>query len=300
MLKNVLADHPELFWYSGSASLVKKSSGLSVTVDFTPEVFITDDEITARTEKMEERAREILSLCSEEDTLYNRLLLLHDILVDETDYDSDSANILLSAGSQPDDGISQSSSAYGCLVNRRAVCSGYAAAFQLLAGRLGAECRRVQGTELPDGAPHEWNLLCLDGKWYHVDVTWDDPVFTGETLDRYRTYDYFCVTTEEMSRTHAFDDPDSLPPCTYAGYGYYSRMGWTLDGYDFDEIVRIARKQEGNDVIFLKFPDRETAEEAYGLLCDGGLFELPGIDGRAGKVWHSITKMGTVKIWLES
>jgi len=60
--------------------------------------------------------------------------------------------------------------AYGVLVNGVAVCQGYAyAAFELL-NRLGVETINVVSSALG----HEWNMVKLDGKWYHMDITWDD------------------------------------------------------------------------------------------------------------------------------
>ncbi len=60
----------------------------------------------------------------------------------------------------------------GVIVNKTAVCNGYAYAFKLFMDMLGIECELVGSGELG----HIWNRVCLDGDWYMVDVTWDDPV----------------------------------------------------------------------------------------------------------------------------
>ena len=302
VFRQVLADHPELFWLSGSGSLLKKTSGLAVTVDFRPEILIEDGEIETRAAELEARAGEILARCAAGETLWDRLLLLHDILVDETDYDSAAAEAL-GGDRQADDFLNQSTSAYGCLVNRRAVCSGYAAAFQLLAERLGSECRRVQGTELMGGAPHEWNVLRPEGTsgdWYQTDITWDDPLFSGEPLEGYRSYDYFCVTTEEILRTHTIDDPESVPLCTADEYNYYVRLGCVLDSYDFDALSSVVADQIENDCIYLKFPDEAAGEDAVSRLLKGQeIFDVPAVrelDVKTARGTSSDT--GTVCIWL--
>ena len=302
VFRQVLADHPELFWLSGSGSLLKKTSGLSVTVDFRPEILIGGEEIETRSAELEARAEEILSRCSEGETLWDRLLLLHNILVDETDYDSEAAE-RLGGDEQTDDVLNQSTSAYGCLVNRRAVCSGYAAAFQLLSERLGAECRRVQGTELKGGAPHEWNVVRpegFSGDWYQTDITWDDPLFSGEPLEGYRSYDYFCVTTEEILRTHIIDDPDAVPLCTADAYNYYVKLGCVLDSYDFDAVSTVVAGQIDNDCIYLKFPDEAAGEEAVDRLLKGQeIFDIPAVrnlDVKTARGTSSDT--GTVCVWL--
>ncbi len=58
--------------------------------------------------------------------------------------------------------------AYGALVNGEAVCEGYAKAYKLLLNKMGIECDVVINFE------HAWNVVCLDGEWYMVDVTNDD------------------------------------------------------------------------------------------------------------------------------
>ena len=297
--KEVLADHPELFWLSGGGTFVKKTAGTYVTVEFRPEILIDREEILTRRAAVEERAGEILARCAEGETLWDRLLLLHDILVDETDYDEAAAEAMTEdyTGS---DMLSQSTSAYGALVNRRAVCSGYAAAFQLIAGRMGAECRRVQGTELKTGAPHEWNVVLLDGDWVQVDVTWDDPVFAGETPDRYRSYDYFCITTEEILLNHVPDDPAAMPDCASGRWSYYARAGCTLDAYDPDVVARIIAAQAGCDCVFLKFPSEEDAEDALARLLNGQeVFEIPALEERGVKsAGGAASEMGTVCLWF--
>lgn len=64
----------------------------------------------------------------------------------------------------------ENATAYSCIVNGRAQCSGYADAFLQTAKACGIEARYVHNNI------HAWNLVKLDGDWYHVDVTWEDPV----------------------------------------------------------------------------------------------------------------------------
>jgi len=61
--------------------------------------------------------------------------------------------------------------AYHALVEKRAVCQGYALAFSLIMEKLGVTACVVTSSSMK----HMWNMVELDGKWYHVDVTWNDP-----------------------------------------------------------------------------------------------------------------------------
>ncbi len=299
--QKVLADHPELFWLPGGGSMTKKTSGYETTVFFAPDCPLSDGEILSRSAEMEERAREILARCAEGETLWDRLLILHDILADECDYDTETAALLLADSRNADDAVMQSSSAYGCLCSRKAVCSGYAAAFQLLASRLGAECRRVQGTELSAGAPHEWNIVRFGEDYVHVDVTWDDPIFTGGS-EGGRSYDYFCITTAEIEKTHRIAEPESLPPCVSEVYGYYRRFGYELEEYGFGEVSDLVARQleDGAERIYLKFPDAETAQKALDdLLGEKTLFSVPAVKELGfHSAGGSASELGTVCLWL--
>jgi len=61
----------------------------------------------------------------------------------------------------------------GALVDKVAVCDGYSKAFVKLAQACGLTVKRVTGTA--NGEGHAWNQIRLNGKWYNVDVTWEDP-----------------------------------------------------------------------------------------------------------------------------
>lgn len=62
---------------------------------------------------------------------------------------------------------------YGAFVNRKAVCQGYALAFNALMARAGVYSFYTNSDEMR----HAWNMVQLGGTWYHVDATWDDPIW---------------------------------------------------------------------------------------------------------------------------
>jgi transglutaminase/protease-like cytokinesis protein 3 len=78
-----------------------------------------------------------------------------------------------SDGTTPDTGNGYS--AYHALVDEGAVCDGYASAFTLLAQQFGLDVIEITGTIMPGNGCHAWNLVKVDGEWYHVDTTWNDP-----------------------------------------------------------------------------------------------------------------------------
>jgi hypothetical protein len=88
-----------------------------------------------------------------------------------------------------------SHNAYGALVdpNHYAVCDGYSQAFLLLCEKEGIECVIVYGTSLQDRGNHAWNYVKMDnGKWYAIDVTWNDGSDNA----------YFLLGGDTFFRTH--------------------------------------------------------------------------------------------------
>jgi transglutaminase/protease-like cytokinesis protein 3 len=92
----------------------------------------------------------------------------------------------------------------GVLINKKAVCEGYVAAFKAFMDELNIPCRLVSGEatsngDFTGGINHAWNRVEVDGVWYQIDVTWDDPVPDQKGKVRYK---YFLLSDEEMNRTH--------------------------------------------------------------------------------------------------
>ncbi len=94
-----------------------------------------------------------------------KALLLHDRLIEYCEYDYESYLL----GSVP----ASSHSAYGALCLGTAVCQGYAYAYDYLLEQVGIEAEYCSSKALN----HAWNIVYIDNKPYHVDVTSDDPVW---------------------------------------------------------------------------------------------------------------------------
>lgn len=118
-------------------------------------------------------------------------IAIHEYVVKNTAYDYDNyINEVV-----PKD----SYTAYGALIIGRAVCQGYADVMKLLLNLAGIEAQVVVGYA---GEPHAWNLVKIEGEYYHVDATWDDPV--PDAGDKVR-YTYFNLSDERMSKDHEWN-----------------------------------------------------------------------------------------------
>lgn len=80
---------------------------------------------------------------------------------------------------------------YGAFVEKKAVCQGYALAYMYLLQKENIPC----GIASSDAANHAWNVIEIDGKWYHADATWDDPTY--DNLGRVM-HNYFLISTDTL------------------------------------------------------------------------------------------------------
>lgn len=116
-----------------------------------------------------------------------KALVLHNYIVRTCDYDYENyQNGTIPAVSYEE---------YGVYVNHRAVCSGYARAYGALMSAVGIDCYYVASSQMD----HAWNIIRIDGNWYHVDCTWDDPVSTNNSRGGgFVSYKYFLRSDDEM------------------------------------------------------------------------------------------------------
>jgi hypothetical protein len=88
---------------------------------------------------------------------------------------------------------------YGVLIDREGVCESYAKAMYRLLELVGVPVKIITGHA--GGEAHMWNLVQIDGVWYHLDATWNDPIGAKEGEVR---YDFFNLTDDEMRKTHTW------------------------------------------------------------------------------------------------
>lgn len=133
----------------------------------------------------------ISELITPEMSDYNRALVLHDWLIYNANYDYTYTNY----------------DAAGVLLKGTGVCDSYARAYLMLCTAAGLECMYISGTAYSGGSwgNHGWNMVKLNGSWYHVDCTWDDPGTGG-----FERHTYFCLDDETMARDHRWNRPDDL------------------------------------------------------------------------------------------
>lgn len=126
----------------------------------------------------------------------NQIKSVHDYLVNNLEYDATVSK----------DNIYN---IYGALINRVTVCEGYARAFKSIMDELGIPCLIACGTGINSSGEvesHAWNYVKLDGKWYAIDVTWDDPIIIGNGyISNSIFYKYYLKGEEDFFKNHTED-----------------------------------------------------------------------------------------------
>lgn len=190
---------------------------------------------------------------------YEKVVFFHDRIVTTTGYS---------------DEIEHVNSAYGVLTRGKGQCEGYASAMSLLCDKAGIPNYTVCGKN-EDGDSHAWNKICLDGEWYNVDCTWDDPTLKRENPDFVR-HDYLLVKDSEIENISHFTDENykNMPACNSDKYNYFKQSSLVFDtaadGVEkVTELVKsagIAGKRE----IEIRFSSADAYYAAMARFFDSG------------------------------
>lgn len=184
LVSGVLNEHPDLYYVSGGYSYSYTTAKI-LSLTFTYDTTLNDAEcqkgVSAALASVEQGMNDL-----------QKAIVLHDYLAVNCEYDYENLN----ANTLP----AESFNIYGVFVKRTAVCQGYALAYKYLLNQVGIECHMVTS----DAMNHAWNLIKLDGQYYQVDVTWDDPVWdlVGRAVHSYM----FCSDAAFQDEKHKHHD----------------------------------------------------------------------------------------------
>lgn len=255
--------------------------------------------------------RELMS-CS---SVFERVQAIHDYVISHCSYSFGTDDIR---------------NLYGCLVDGRCVCEGYARTFQYVCSLYGIDVICVSGdgdngSGKPEG--HMWNYVRMnDGKWYCMDVTWDDPL-TRDGDSGKVFYDYFLVGTEtrnsdgktfteshapdmapDSGETHIFDNSllpevsssdyylrpgqsdEFVVPCTVESLG----KGEESAKVTLDDLKAMDELMQGKGIAVIKFGDNGTK---VGMTPKDLKLLIAYMDGKIDEIMFlSKVAEGTVKV----
>lgn len=250
------ADHPDIFWLPHYYVIAKGSDSegnpaalmmFSSSGEISPAYLVSRADKPFMEEELSKAVDEIASKVTATDP-FEIELQLHDLLCERVEYSDDKSDPLIFTS-------------YGALVNRRALCEGYSRAMQLLLSRFGIKATTVSGIAEDEG--HMWNAVEIGGKWYNLDVTWNDSPRDAVS------YEYFNITDAEILLDHTPSgnyteiEKDKLgaglvsfniakPDCFSTGEGYFEKKGFIYNLENKLELVDYITLSE-RDIVEVKF-----------------------------------------------
>lgn len=289
----VLGDHPEYFYVEGYTYTRFTRLEKTVKLEFSGTYSVSKEEAARRASKIRVAAGEILEGISMEASDYDKVKYVYEAVVRGTEYDMDA----------PDN-----QNMYSVFAGHFSVCQGYAKAVQYLLNCLGVECTMVTGT-VDTGEGHAWNLVKVDGQYYYVDATWGDASYIQyESLESdilqfpEINYDYLCVNTEQLLRTHSLGNVVEVPQCTALENNYYVREGVYFTEVDETQLAEcFQRAQEsGKSDVTLKCADAAVYEELYDrLITKQEIFDY--LDSEGGNIAYAQNeKQMSMTFWVTS
>ncbi len=200
-------DHPELFYLDlTKISLMTRSTTLGSKTTYKVSLepvygsyylsnnFSNKMQVETAISQIESFKNSIISQLSGDD--YNKILTVHDTLVDLIEYDTTYSR-------------TNTHNIYGALIEHKVVCEGYAKSFKYIMDALNIPCILVSGTATNSSGEtesHMWNYVQIDGNWYGIDLTWDDPIVVGAPSKNIIRHNYFLKGYNTFSNSHRVEN----------------------------------------------------------------------------------------------
>lgn len=244
LFESFYLDNPAFFFIDRTYSLAgQQINNQNVYDTLILQYTMNAEQRSIATQQLNDAVQSLIGGCPLSMDEYATELYLHDQLLSSCVYDQ--------AATESSDKYPNAYSAYGALVQGKAVCEGYAKAMQILLNAVDIPTTVVRGFSAENKTGHMWNLVKINNNYYHLDPTWNDS-------EPQHHYSYFNVTSDRLKRTHIIDTTTPLAvECTEEKDNYFVRNGTYITDYDRDGIAdTIARQiQNGSTSVHLQFAD---------------------------------------------
>ena len=263
----VLLDYPEIFYTDGYSYEQYKFAGNIQKISYSPNYIMTSEEISQNQAMIEQVVNEYLAELPQNASDYDKVKYVYEMVILNTEYNLDA----------PDN-----QNICSVFLGRESVCLGYAKAVQYLLQRINVEATVVTGSVLT-GESHAWNLVKINGQYYYVDATWGDASYTGTTGEDTAlfaiNYDYLCITTQDITKTHIINHPISVPDCIVQIDNYYVKEGLYLTSMDTMLVENIfnSAKSQGINCISIRCANQVVYQDfKLNMLDNQHIFQYLG------------------------
>lgn len=275
----VMNDHPDIFYVEGY-TFTKYTKGNKITrIVFQASYTMEKEEIEDKRNAIEKKSAEILAEMPETEDDYERIKYIYEYIIKNTEYNAEAEN---------------NQNICSVFLDGQSVCQGYAKATQYLLMKAGIRATMITGF-VEEGEGHAWNLVYADGEPYYVDTTWGDASYRMKASESYEVntlpvinYDYLCVTTEQLGKTHRIEPVVPVPECTAVKDNYYVREGACFTEYNEEQLTQLFEScsAEGKAYVTLQCAD-ETVYQTMNekLITEQKIFHY--MDAEEGVIAYS-------------
>ncbi len=227
----VYNQEPQIFWLSTRVSVGKIN-------------YLTRDgyQIESMQKEIIANAQIVLDRAAKVDTTYEKLKIFHDYISLNTTFE------------KLDEGAAYNGSIQGAFGHKEGEqgslqCAGYAKSMQYLCDKAGITSMVITG-ENETQYSHAWNIVDVDGEWYNLDTTWDDPILSTPVYTHVR-YSFFLIPDEWIhDQTHFLVNEFRLgehgvikyfdpPACTATAQNYFHKNNMVYDNFaDADAAIK--------------------------------------------------------------
>ena len=285
----VMNDHPELFYVDGYQYTEYTLGDVVTGITFSGTYSMASAEIEQARLLIEQRLAECFEQVPLNEDEYSTVKYLYEWLIDHTEYDRTAEN---------------NQNICSVFLQGKSVCQGYAKAMQYMLQAADIQCVLVTG--FTNGERHGWTLVRVNGEYYYLDPTWGDASYASGSADGALdgfvpaiNYDYFLVTTDEITRTHSIEKVVELPVCTAIDDNYFVREGLYFESYDADRLALIFDSEETKTAgsVTLKCDNSETYDLMVQTLIESqAIFDFVDKQGES-IAYTSNDEQRTISFW---
>ncbi len=258
--QSVLLDHPEYFFVEGYEYVVYSSKEEVVGITISGTFPLSVQECVKRKAEIDEAVEQLLAQAPMDGSDYDKIKYVYETIIFHTEYDM---------------GAADNQNMYSVFIGHASVCQGYAKATQYLLQNMGIDCALVLG-EVNSGEGHSWNLVSAAGEYYYVDTTWGDASYFSDAADMEKvgrpdiSYDYLCITTQQLLNTHRITYDWELPICDSGENNYYKIEGCYFTSFNEEQLKRefAEAADSGKKHVTIKCSDADVYREMYEELID--------------------------------
>lgn len=286
----VMNDHPELFYVEGFQYTEYTLGSVTTGITFSGTYSMTGGQIEQARAGIEQRLEECFRQVPLNEDEYSTVRFLYEWLIDNTEYDKNAEN---------------NQNICSVFLQGRSVCQGYAKAMQYMLQKANIQCLLVTG--FTNGERHGWNLVRVNGNYYYLDPTWGDASYasnnnmdnTAEGTAPSINYDYFLVTTDEITRTHSMEKVIDLPLCLAIEDNYFVREGLYFEEYDEERLAAVFSSDtvRAAGYVTLKCGSSETYDTmVQTLIGSQKIFDFIDVQGTS-IAYTSNETLRTISFW---